>query len=164
MTNTFKITGALIGAKLDTTSTDAKYALGTRAFGNNDTEWCYVLSSGAIRQYDCVAIDEAFTASSVTLALATQGHSPGFAQVAFATAEYGWVALSGGGALKVRTASSTVKDSPLYVGASGASAGIVQSVSGTGRLLLNGVVTVATAASAAVYPVIIASNPWFTAA
>lgn len=153
-------TSAVAGVNLGTTSTDAKFSLGTTVQGDNGTTWMYVKAGSAITQYDCVAINSSYSAVPATAVLGGQGIVPGFAQIAFANADYGWVALRGVG-LRVRTAAATVKDSALYVGSSGASAGQVASTT-TGGNLLNGVVTVATAASAGVKPAIIATNPWFT--
>jgi len=157
---TYAIT-PIVGIDTSTTSTYARFSLGVTIMGDNGTTWMYVKAGSAITKYDCVAINSSFSAVPATSTLAGQGITPGFAQVAFANAEYGWVALRGASGLKIRTAASTVKDSKLYIGTTGNSAGVVGSTSGTGSNLLNGVVTIATAASATVYPGIIATNPWF---
>lgn len=155
-------TSPIVGANLGSTSTEQLFALGTRVIGDNGTEWLYVKAGSAVTQYDVVAINSSYSAVPVTSTLAGQGITPGFAQIAFAANDYGWVALKGASGLRVRTGASTVKDSLLYVGTTGLSAGQVGSTSATGRVALNGVVTVATAASAGVKPAIIATSPFFT--
>lgn len=155
-------TSPIVGANLGATSTEAQFALGTRVIGDAGTEWMYVRAGSAVTQYDVVAINSSYSAVPVTSTLAGQGITPGFAQIAFAANDYGWVALKGASGLRVRTGASTVKDSLLYVGTTGLSAGQVGSTSATGRVALNGVVTVATAASAGVKPAIIATSPFFT--
>jgi hypothetical protein len=148
------------GASPTRRTTDAEFALGTKGRGNNGTEWLYVKASVAISQYYVGAVTEAFLMAPATAALASEGHIPAFPQTAFAINEYGWVPTKGSGDLKIKTLGAIVKDSALYVAGSGASAGQVSlSTSGT---LLNGVVTVSTAASAGALPLIIATSPWFT--
>lgn len=155
-------TSPIVGVDFANPSSDRKFALGTTVQGDNGTTWIYVKATTALTQYDVCAINEDCEAVPATSALALQGKTPSFAQVAFTVNYYGWVALRGAGGLRIRTAASTTKDSKLYVGLTGNSAGVVGSTSGTGTTLLNGVVTVATAASAGVKPEIIATNPWFT--
>lgn len=151
------------GANPALTHTVPQFKPGTIGRGNNGTEWMYVKASGAaIAQYYVAAINNSFGAAPVSSTTAGQGYKPGIAQVSIASGEYGWVAVRGGGDLKVKTAASTVKDSLLYVGTTGNSAGVVGSTSATGRVALNGVVTVQTAASAGVLPLVTMTSPFFT--
>src|SRR4030067_211074 len=83
------------GVDITATPTSPQFALGQTAKGADKTEWVYVQASGAITAYDCVAIDEDFTARAVTSALAGAGHRAGFAQVAFADNNYRWGATKG---------------------------------------------------------------------
>lgn len=155
------LTSPIVGARLTTTSTDAKFPVGTMADGSDGTRWIYVKATGAITAYDVVAIDENYEAAAVTSALAGAGHRPGFAQNAFADDEYGWVALSGAN-ISVRAASSCAADALLYVGTTGLSAGVVDDASATGRVTLQGVVLVtANASSTTTALEIIATNPIF---
>ena len=149
------------GASSTLRTTTPMFALGTVGTGTNGTRWIYVKATAAISAYYVAAIDESFNATPATAALATQGHIPGFCQTAFASGDYGFIPTAGTSDLKVKTAAATVKDSALYIGSSGASDGVVASTT-TGGNLLNGVVTVSTAASGGVLPYIIATNPWFT--
>ena len=131
----------VIGVKLYEVATAAKFDVGTKVNGTDNTEWVYVQASGAITAYDVVAIDEDYTARAVSSALAGAGHAPGFAQQAFADDEYGWVAVSGANIL-VRAASSCTADALLYVGTTGLSNGVVDDASASGRVTLQGVVLV----------------------
>lgn len=81
---------------------------------SDGSRWMYVTNVNAISQFDCVAIQNGGTATPITPALAITGALPGFAQVAFAASQNGWVALSGGGGLKVNTDASCLPSVPLY--------------------------------------------------
>jgi hypothetical protein len=160
MVNTHYATIAPLNAKLSETSATAKFALGTKVIGDGGTEWVYVQASGAITQYDLVSIDTAYTATTCTAALAN-GSLPGFAQIAFATTEYGWVAIKGTG-ISARVAASTSNNAQLTIGSSGVSAGVMASTSGTGAVKVNGVVTTSSnTASGTAAKNIIATNPFF---
>ena len=78
-------TNGMIGIDLDAvtagTTTDganAKYTLGTRAAGNNNSEWIYVQAAEAIstttKEPFALAVDENFQARKLTKALAIVGH------------------------------------------------------------------------------------------
>lgn len=154
MANTFYSTHPVVNADLDGVSTTALFKLGTRTFGNDGTEWMYVLASGAIAAYDAVGIDEAFTAAALTKAMADADFRVGVAQSAFANAEYGWVALAGAGSnFKVNVLASCVADAALYTSAT---AGKLDD-DATSQTAINGIVVVstnggATAAVAALAP------------
>lgn len=153
--------GSTVGQNASWTSTDKKGDLGHRSAGSSNTEWIYVQASGAIRQYDIVAIDEDFTARAVTAAHAADAHLPGFAQVAFADDEYGWVALRGSD-IKANVAASCAADVVLRVGTTGLSAGVADdAASATGSVTLQGVVAVEAGATATTGVEIIATNPIF---
>ena len=161
MTNTWYATGGLLGVDLTTPTSDAKHKLGTIVHGNGQTEWVYVKATTALTQYDVVAVNGSHEAAPASSTLAAQGYTPASAQVAFTVNYYGWVARRGTG-LRVRTAASTVKDSRLLIGTTGNSNGVVGTTSASGSIALNGVVTVATAASAGVKPASVWNAPWFT--
>jgi hypothetical protein len=150
-----------IGADVANVHTTAQFKLGTRGYGDDGSEWVYVQASGAITQYDAVGIDEDFQADQVDSTVGGAAWLPGFAQVAFADNDYGWVATRGSN-LYVR-AKNVSADSQLAVGSTGVSAGVL-SVSATGSVRLNGVVVITTAGSTAAHNVeIIATAPHFTA-
>lgn len=158
------VTNGIIGIDLtDTpagTTTDgygAPLGLGTRVFGSDGTEWVYVQASGALTQYDCVLINEDYQAASATTTLATEasgdsGNLIGFAQVAFADNDFGWVAVKGAN-IQCRLALSCAADTMLYTTGT---AGVLDDSSA--GVLINGVVAV-TGVTAAAASEIIASNP-----
>jgi hypothetical protein len=102
-----------IGSQFGTPTTAAEFKLGECNVGSDGTEWVYVQASGAVSQYDAVAIDEDFQARALTKALADAGHTIGVAQAAFTDDQYGWVALKGTN-ISVNVLSSCASDSQLY--------------------------------------------------
>lgn len=150
-----------VGADVSRTHTTAKHKLGTRGRGSDGTEWIYVQASGAITQYDVVGVDEDFQAATASATVAGAAWLPGFAQIAFADDDYGWVATRGSN-ISMR-AINVSADSQLAIGTSGVSAGVA-SVSGTGSVRLNGVVIISAAGSTAAHTIeMIATAPHFTA-
>ena len=93
------LTDGKLGADLTKVSTSPDHVVGTRAMGNDASEWMYVKATSAISQYDAVLINESTTANAVpittTNAAASAAGALGFAQVAIASASYGWVARQG---------------------------------------------------------------------
>jgi hypothetical protein len=89
--------GSKLGVNLTDTPTtnDTGHKLGERAQAQDGQEYVYVQASAAITQYDFVGIDEDFAAAPLTKAMADDGWEIGVAQVAFASADYGWVATKG---------------------------------------------------------------------
>jgi len=147
------------GVDITRVGSTALFKLGQRAYGSDDQEYVYVLSSGTVAQYACVGIDENFTARSITTTLAAEANSPGFAQVAFATDQYGWVAVKGHN-LITRTKDNTAANAALYTSTS---VGVLTSVASTGSpLLVNGVRAVSAAASGGGATTIVATYPTFT--
>ena len=113
MSNTNYLTGGPLNAKLGTVHTDAQFAVGARAEGNNGSEWMYVGPAAAVvNQYDVIWINQSFAPAQITNNLVKTAGFVGFAQVAFATSDYGWVMLSG--RPTINTTASTVKEVPLY--------------------------------------------------
>lgn len=138
-------TSGTAGVDLTATPTSAGFDLGTCVPGTDNTEWVYVQASGAITQYDAVGIDENYQAAALTKAIADAGHQIGFAQVAFADNDYGWVACKGSN-ISVRVAVSCAADVALYTTAT---AGVVDDTSAS-QTKLNGAVLVAAGTSSAV--------------
>lgn len=137
------ITSGVIGTKLTATHTSPEFQVGSRFVGTDGTEWVYVQASGAITQYDYVTIDEDFTAVAGTKAGVDDGHMIGFAQIAFATTEYGWVACKGTG-ISVRVLGSCNGDVALYTTST---AGKLDD-SSTSQTKIDGIVAVSTNATA----------------
>jgi hypothetical protein len=165
----FVVSGEL-GVKLDTvydapnTTTNPEvpglpFALGQAVRATQDQRYVFVKSSGVLAQYAAVCIDEDFTARACTSTLALQANSFGAAQVAFATDQYGWVAVHGHG-LQVLTKDAVGPNDALYTSAS---VGVLTAVASTGDpILVDGVRSVASASSGGGATAIIATYPQFT--
>jgi hypothetical protein len=98
--NTTYLIGSLMNVKLGETSPDSGagplYTAGTRAFGKDGSQWMYVgPTTAAINQYDVVWVNASMVPAQITANLAKTAGFVGFAQIAFATSESGWVMLSG---------------------------------------------------------------------
>lgn len=99
VSNTFFATSSPIGAKLEITTTDIEFELGTCAKGTDNSEWVYVQANGDIKQYGFAVIDETFQATEAVLATGDLGDRGGVAvSTAFADNEYGWICRKGSGA------------------------------------------------------------------
>lgn len=158
------VTGGTIGVNLSGTKAatgtnldqGAEFALGQRVTATDGSEWVYVQAGAAITQYSWVAIDENFQAVMGTKALADAGHGVGFAQVAFADNDFGWVAVNAPGNISVRVLAACAADVQLYTSGT---AGALDDTSAS-QTLIRGVVIVATGVTAtasvreaiAVYP------------
>lgn len=134
-------TSAVLGVDLtDTPSANDKgHSLGQRVTGSDNTEWVFVQANGAITQYDTVGIDEDFQAAALTKAMADDGWQIGFAQVAFADNDYGWVAVRGTN-IRARGAAACAADVPLYTTST---AGVLDDTSAS-QTKIEGVVFIAT--------------------
>lgn len=137
------LTDGLVGADLDTPTTDQKFPLGTVSHGTDGTEWVYVQASGALSQYYAAGIDEDFQCAALTNTTAAGSPKPAWPQVAFADNEYGWVPVRGSN-ISAKTRASCAADVLLYTTAS---AGRLDDTVGGSGLAVEGVVLV-TAASA----------------
>lgn len=112
--STFVCTDGMIGVDLNTTTTEAQFAPGTRVKGSNDSVWVYVLANGAISTGECVQVTSSGTATRATTAgPRTSVDELAFAQRAFADEEYGWVAQHGSG--MTIAVSGTTSQGTLYI-------------------------------------------------
>jgi hypothetical protein len=121
-----------------------QFELGSLVDGENATQWMFVKCAAAVKQFDCVVIDELFNATSVTNANSRYGYTTGYAQVAFAAGDVGWVALQGSG---VQCRTKGVLRNSVFVCApatASGSAGVLRG-SAAGRLRLAGLRVVSTA-------------------
>ena len=147
-------TAPLAGARIDSPSSAAEHALGTRVSGTDGTEWIYVRAQAAIARYDYVTVDESFRARAGTKAAVDAGHAIGVAQAAFASGDHGWVAAGGqGAALKVNVLARCAADRPLYTSAT---AGKLDDTAGGQTKVAGIVITSAAGAAAAARPAIVA--------
>lgn len=127
---TFTPSTPTIGVNLNGTTSAALVALGTRVNGSNDSMWIYVLANGAISVGDCVQIASTGTATrATTTGPRTSVDELGFAQVAFADGEYGWVAQHGSGMTIATT--GTISQGTMYIGVT---SGKLSNVSGSSTI------------------------------
>jgi hypothetical protein len=147
-------TDGILGPGFAQEDSSAKHTLGTRVQGTDGTIWQYCLAGEAIAAYDCVAIDEDHTMKKMTKALADDGHRPGFAQMAFTNAYYGWVAIHGSN-INVTVLGSCAADAALYTSAT---SGALDD-SATSQTEIHGLVIVASAATASTNKECIANTP-----
>jgi len=132
-----------------------EFPLGMKVSTTDGGEAMFVHASGAITQYDCVGIDEDFEAAAMLKAIADDGHFVGFAQVAFADNDFGWVHTKGSN-ITCRLAASCAADSALYTTAT---AGVLDD-SSSGTTKIDGVAGVSAASAGGIDNVeIIATHP-----
>lgn len=160
------VTSGMVGIDLTKktagTTTDgagAEFALGTRVTATDGSHWVYVQAGAAITIASWVAIDENHQAVMGTKALADAGHQVGFAQVAFADNDMGWVCVHGPGNINVRALASCAADVQLYTSGT---AGALDDTSAS-QTLIRGVVLVAAATNTASTRECIAVYPSATA-
>lgn len=146
------VTSGLAGVsltKLTTgTTTDgagAEFALGTRVTATDGSVWVYVQAGAAITLASWVSIDENFQAVMGTKALADAGHGVGFAQIAFADNDMGWVCTHAHGNINTRVLASCTADVQLYTSGT---AGALDDTSAS-QTIIRGVVLVAAATNTA---------------
>ncbi len=127
----------------ETTTTDAKIALGTIAMGTNGSMWMYVNAGAAIRQYAAVTVDQLYSALEMTKANALLGYRIAFPQIAFASGDYGWVALSGVN-IKSMGLASILPNIAIYTSGTTGNLG----TTATGHTKIAGLIITATAGTA----------------
>ena len=117
-------------------------------------EYLYVQAGATINNGDCVAVDSNSSAQSVTKTLADTLPSIGFAQAAFTSGQWGWVARRGVGVRGNMLANTTV-NVPLYTTAT---AGFLSHVA-TSQTMVHGVCATTTTGSNATQTLRAAVNP-----
>ena len=148
-------TNGMIGIDLDAvtagTTTDganAKYTLGTRAAGNNNSEWIYVQAAEAIstttKEPFALAVDENFQARKLTKALAIVGHIIAVAPAQIIADNAFFWACTRGTNIPLRVAVSCAADVNLWTTAT---AGRLDDTSGGSHRVVLGI-KIVTAASA----------------
>lgn len=113
-------TSGVIGANPSTTYTGtstagagAPYTLGQVEAASDGNVYIFVQASAAVTIYDTVWIEPTHQCAPITENLVNTAGRPGFAQVAFAQYEFGWVVLHGS-KFKVRFADACAANVPLY--------------------------------------------------
>jgi hypothetical protein len=114
---TYISTNGVAGANLNVTMTDSTgLALGTEVVAQGGARFVYCHADGAITAGDLVAISDAYEVTRATIALAISGDQLGFAQVAFADNEYGWIAISGNPLTSANVSATSTLNVPIYIG------------------------------------------------
>lgn len=147
-------TSNVLGVRLAATSTTQEHELGTRVQATDGGTLVYVQANGAVAIYDVVGIDENFQAAPVDSTMAGDGWYVGFAQVAFADNEYGWVYLTGSN-INANVAAGCAADVALYTSAT---AGTLDDASSNGTKI-DGVVAVTAKTTSAAFVEVIATWP-----
>lgn len=132
----------ILGVNLtDSPSTnETGHALGQEVTAPDNGAAIFVQAGSAVTQYHTVGVDENFQAYPLTKAMADDGWIIGFAQVALAKSDYGWVRTRGSN-INARGAAACKPDVALYTSAT---AGVLDDTSAS-QTKIDGVVFVATA-------------------
>lgn len=112
--NTHYITDGKLSIKLGSTSTTQEHTLGTRATGTKGSIWRYVKATVAVSQYDCVSFGRDWYIEPATPTTVATGDNIGFAQVAFAADEYGWICTAAD-TLTVAVSSTATAAVQIYI-------------------------------------------------
>lgn len=156
MSNVYFVTDGTVGVNPFVTSTTISFKLGQTCLGSDGSQWEYVQASGAIAAYDAVGISELGVAAALTKALADAQYGIGFAQVAFADTEYGWVLRRGKGSnYKVNVLTLYAADAAMYTTAT---AGKLDDTSAS-QTKISGVVGTTTAGGSTEAVVMLANYP-----
>ena len=141
------VTSGLLGVNIEATpSTNTSgLALGTLVSGTDAQEYMYVKAGSAITQYQVVGIDEDYNAYPLTTAMAGDGWHIGAAQVAFASGDYGWVAVRGSN-VTIKVLGACAADVALYTTST---AGSLDDTATSTLVKIEGIVLVTAAATAA---------------
>ena len=79
----------------------APFAVGTRAFGNNGTEWIYVQTTAAVTATFACVISTTNTAAHMTTTNGLRGLLVGFPLVDIPSGSYGWLQVKGPASIQV---------------------------------------------------------------
>lgn len=172
---TTPISNGVLGVNVDRVDTSAAFALGTKVFGVDGTDYTYVQAAEAISTTTdepyALCIDEDFQALKATAAGMLDNHSFGIApQQIIANDAYFWArAMQHGQEVPMRVTASAGADVVLGIGGVGAAGRLAASVTASaGNAIVLGVmITAAASASASAGNTIrnaIVNNPIFTTA
>jgi hypothetical protein len=140
------VTSGLLGVSIAATpsANDTGHTLGTRVTATAGQTYMYVKAGSAITQYAVVAVDEDYNAYPINKTRADDGWHIGAAQVAFASGDYGWVAISGS-EVTISALGSCAADVALYTSGT---AGALDDTA-TSQTKIDGIVLVTAVATAA---------------
>src|SRR3990167_10563898 len=136
-------TGSAIGVNLgNSDGATAKFALGTRVSGSNDTEWVYVRANVALTTGHVLKVNTSFSAALSNGSLL--GKELAFAQGTFSASDYGFVAKRGVAIYAKFTAAATA-GVQLYLNNPGS--GVLRQTAATATLKGVSLITTQTAAT-----------------
>lgn len=142
-----------IGTDLNNMSATALFAVGTHAFGNNDSEWVYVQAQTTISALSWVAFNATFSAGMASAGdVAVNGMNIALANATISASSYGWVAIRGANLSAIFTGTGSLAQTSgmLQLASSAGPTGTVMlGTVGTASCTLLGVSLVATASSSA---------------
>lgn len=151
---TTPISNGVLGVNVDRVDTDAAFALGTKVYGTDGTDYTYVQAAEAIsttvNEPYALCIDEDFQALKATAAGALENHSFGIApRQIIANDAYFWArAMQHGQEVPLRVAASVGANVVVGLG-NGATAGRLQAsvTASAGNAIVLGVMITAAASS-----------------
>ena len=144
----------IIGIDSTDRASTAQHRAGSIGMDSGGVEYIYVVAGGTIAVGDCVSVDSNFSALAITKALADSMPIVAFAQSAFTSGQWGWVARRGVGIRGNMLASTTV-NAPLYTTAT---AGYLSHVA-TSQTMIHGVCATTSTGSNATQTLRANTNP-----
>ena len=136
-------TGSALGVSLgNSDGATAKFALGTRVSGSNDTEWVYVRANVALVTGSVLKVNTSFSAALSNGSLL--GKELAFSQGTFTASDYGFVAKRGI-SIYARVTAAVTAGVQLYLNNPGS--GTIRQASATATLKGVSVITSNTAAT-----------------
>lgn len=145
-----------VGIDLNNASTTQLFALGTKCFGSNNSEWIYVQAATSVTAYKAVSINSTFTcgmASGADFLLAQQ--ETAWAQTSIPASSFAWV-VRRGDSVGVMCTGSVSANNQLFLAASGTPTGMCSiSASASGTLYGVTLVSVVDTALATVHTAVL---------
>ena len=129
------VTSGTIGTSLAAVNSTQQFELGKCVAGTDGGQYLYVQANGAVAIYDCVAIDENFQAVPADSGTIDSFSVIGFAQLAFADDDFGFVAIQGTN-INCKGETGTAADKAVYVDSRTSLAGQLTDATSLGTLLL----------------------------
>mgnify|MGYP001597480439 CR=1 FL=1 len=127
------VNSSMIGVNLQGVSDGATalFGVGQHCLGDDSAEWVYVMAQAAFTTGMLVAVNATYSAKTCTATDAFAGQQLAFAQGAWASSDFGWVALRGNG-LNVALSTVCTLGVALYISA--ASSGSITTAAASGTL------------------------------
>lgn len=138
MAQSFFVQQSTVGVDLNNASSTQLFALGTHAYGTNNSEWVYVQANTSIVGNTMVVFNSGtFTAAMASVGDSILGGQIASAQTSISSQAFGWVAIRGIG-LSIGVLGTTTAGSTLYLGGAGGGSGtglLTSNVSASGTVV-----------------------------